>query len=129
MRDPGRRGHEAACRIADRKHFKVVYSRNPDDIRKHPEPGKVVYTALAGEFGRFNVYRDVWTEKEAVIDFPVLDRDGRIVSALDLSDTLKHIPVAAIDFVFVEPTLRDTARKWLDERRSEILIPARVEEN
>ena len=114
-------GSEYAKRIANRQHFKVAYSRNPDDLRVHAEPGRAVSQALAKEFSKGNVKLDSLVPRGYEPNFPVLQPDGRIVSSLVMSDMLQHIPVAAIDFVFVEPLIRDDARKFIHENRGEIL--------
>ncbi len=113
--------HDAAIRIVNRQHFKTIYTRNPEDLEINPEPGKAVHTALADQFGPDNVRLDEYTPGGAVIDFPVLQADKRIVAAQVVSDILKHIPPAVISFVFIEPTMRDTAQAWLHENRETIL--------
>ena len=113
--------HEAAVRIVKRQHFKRVYSRNPEDLEINPEPAKAVYTALAEQFESDNVRLDEYAPRGAVIDFPVLQADKRIVAAQVVSDILKHIPPAVISFVFIEPAIRDVAQGWLRENLAKVL--------
>jgi hypothetical protein len=62
------------------------------------------------------------------MDFPVRMKDGRIASSLSVSEVLKYVPVAAFDYVFVAPNLEDEAKKWLEDRREEIIRPTKEEE-
>jgi uncharacterized protein len=120
-RDPQKTGHEHAARIVERKHFKVLYSRNPADIRLNPDPAKVVHEHACREFGHEFVRHDSYKQKSHTLDFSVLSGDGRIIPALELSDTIKNLPVTAFDFVFVSPDKREDATRWLSENREEIL--------
>jgi hypothetical protein len=52
-----------------------------------------------------------------------MTRDGRIVTSLSLSETLKNVPVVAVDFVFIAPHLRTEAERWLQEHRTAIIAP------
>ena len=113
--------HDAAVRIVKRHHFKTVYSQSPTDLDANSEPGKAIYTALAEQFGADNVRLDEYAPHGAVIDFPVLQPDKRIVAAQVVSGILKHIPPAAINFVFIEPTMRDAAQVWLRENLATVL--------
>ena len=44
-------GHEPARRLAQMKHFKILYQRHPDDIRINPESGTAIYEAARETFG------------------------------------------------------------------------------
>ncbi|MFI5460623.1 MAG: hypothetical protein ACHRXM_34850 [Isosphaerales bacterium] len=50
-------------------------------------------------------------------------RDDRIVSCLEVSDTLKNVPIVAVDYVFIAPHLREKAEKWLRAERETIITP------
>ena len=63
-----------------------------------------------------------------VRDFPVLTKDGRVVSAIALSTVLKNLPVAVRETVFVAPNLTQEADNWLETHRKEIIKPASEEE-
>jgi HD superfamily phosphohydrolase len=122
-RDLASAGHDPARRIAKPEHFKLFYSRHPDDLKLNLEPGKAIYQAAKEEFGEENVRWDCLEGKSRVADFPVMPKDGPISSALDLSEPLLHLPAASFDYVFVNPSLRGKARAWLDAKRSDILKP------
>jgi HD superfamily phosphohydrolase len=111
-------GHESAKRIIERQHFKSVYSRNPIDLQINPSPGLAISTALIKKYGEDNVKSDNYIPGGGVFDFPVEEADKRIVSSWAISDILNKI---SIDFVFVEPTLRVEAMKWINLSRNEIL--------
>ncbi len=120
-RDERQKGSLHAKRIVERKHFKVIYSRNPADIKLHPDAAQAVYRHACEEFGGASVRYDSYKQKQQSVDFPILMGDGRIVSAFELSDTLQKLPVAALDFVFIDPTIREKAENWLRKTRTEIL--------
>ena len=50
-------------------------------------------------------------------------RDERIVSCLELSDTLKNVPIVAVDYVYIAPHLRSQAETWLQSNRTAIIAP------
>ncbi len=114
-------GSDAATRIAKRQHFKVAYSRNPEDQRLNLESSDRMFRALAKEFGEENVKLDSYEPAGSVIDFPVLQPDQRIISSTGLSELLQRIPAAAIGSVFVEPSIRDKARDFVRDNRDDIL--------
>ena len=111
----------AAKRIAERRHFKLVFSGTSEEVTQGDEPGKIVKDALENEFGEENVRLDVYIPGGPVFDFPVLQAYDRIISSLSASDLLEHIPVAKIDYVFVEPSVRTKATDWLKQHRDNIL--------
>ena len=116
-------GHVHACRIVERQHFKVVYERNPDDVRLNPEAGKAVFNGLVGEFGADRIRGDHYRQRSGAPDFPVKLRDGRVVSSLNVSDTLKRLPVVSMDYVYAERSLYDRASEWLQEHRKDVIRP------
>jgi hypothetical protein len=103
--DPAQEGHDAARRIAEHDHFKVLYQLHPDDMRVNPEAGKAIFEAAQAKFGAENVRRDWYTQKRQPTLFPVLRKDGRITSAEQLSEVLQHLPVVDLDYVFIHPDL------------------------
>lgn len=116
-------GHLHARRIVQREHFKRIYARNPEDVKTNPESGKTIYDALQSEFGEDRFRQDHYNQKGGSPDFPVQMRDGRIASSLDISETLKNIPIVSIDHVFADRSCFDEARKWLKDNRSCIIKP------
>ncbi len=123
-RDSEHPAHAWARRIAERRHFKVVYTRNPDDLKYCQNPGRALADALEGEFGPENVKVAEYVERGAVVSFPVIDNNGRVVDSQDLSETLGVIPLASFGYVFVEPTLRAEASDWIERNRPRVLESA-----
>jgi len=120
---------ELARRIICREHFKAVYQRNPEDVELNPDAVNCIYGAAVAQFGSENVRMDSYTQRGGGPDFPVLTPDRRVVSSLSLSQTLKSLPVVAVDYVFVRPSLRDGAAKWLEQNRSSIISEAKESES
>jgi HD superfamily phosphohydrolase len=119
--DSGAAGHEAARRILQRQHFKVLWQRNPADSKVNLDPGLAVFAAAVQTFGEQDVRRVRFSSEWAVDDFPVKMPDGRIESAQALSHVLGKLPPIAFDYVFVNPDIRDQAKEWLRSRREDIL--------
>ena len=118
-------GYDHARRIIQRQHFKLLYQRNPDDFI---EAARKIYNAACIEFDEGNLRKDSIPKKDSPEPyFPVLIHDGRIISSLSLSQALRNIPNVIVDYVFVEPTLRDKAEKWLNENREKIVTKDREE--
>ncbi len=115
---PTKPGHDAAKRITERKHFKLVYSARQTDQKNHSEPGRAIYEELREKYGCSNVCHEGDTEKARTFDLRVLGRDGRIASEPEM---LESIPATAYDFVFVAPEHEDEASKWLAANRETIL--------
>ncbi len=120
-RDEEHPGHDPARRVINREHFRLLYQRNPDDILKNPEAGKLIFDSASEKFGEANVRYDTYKQKGSGLNFPVLSIDGRIVSSMAMSDVLKNVPIAAVDYVFINPDHRTEANKWLDEKRDTII--------
>lgn len=106
-----------------REHFKVVYERNPGDLRVNPEAGGAIFNALAAEFGAENFRRDRYHQESGATDFPVRLRSGELVSSLDRSTTLARVPVVSVDYVFADRSTVDKADKWLTTHRAHIIEP------
>ena len=94
---------------------------------KSPEPGSTISAGLSNEFGESNVYHDAFSEPGGVFSFPVLDRDGSIVSSTIKSETLANIPLGVVDNVYVNPSYLDRAREWLNGNRDRLLEEASQE--
>ena len=118
---------QLADRIIRRQHFKVLYQRNPDDIRRNPNAASAIYEAASENFGADNVRLDQDKKGGGTPEFPVLSKDGRIVSSLTQSQVLGNLPETAIDYVFVEPSYRERATEWLNENREGIISIAEEE--
>ncbi len=114
-------GHIHARRIMRREHFRRVYERNPDDVKRNPEAGQAVFEALKCQFGNGVVRHDRYNQRNRTRDFPVRMRDDRIVSSLAMSETLSRIPVLSIDNVYVDASLADDVRRWLASNREAVV--------
>jgi hypothetical protein len=116
-----------ARRIVLREHFKVLYERNPDDVKINPEAGKSVFEALSTEFGQEHFRHDRYHQSTGAPDFPVRMRDGQIVSSLAVSDTLNRVPIVSVDYVFAERSIVSKASAWLRKHRADIVKPREEE--
>jgi len=123
-RDPKLPGHDAARRIVLRDHFRVLYQRHPTDAGINPEAGKAIFEAAQGKFGSESVRHDPYVSRGAPPDFPVLMRDGTVVSSVTVSPALAKLPLLSIDYVFIEKELLDKARGWLNTNKHAIILPA-----
>lgn len=126
-RKKSRVGYEPARRIMERDHFKLIWRRNPEDIAVNPNSGEAVFKAAKKKFGATAVRRKDYTSAGTGVDFPVLQRDGRVGSARALSAVLPNLPQLVFDYVFVRPDLRERAEQWLSDNRARILKPVREE--
>lgn len=126
-RDEKHPGYDPAGRIINRQHFRLLYQRNPSDIPKNPEAGKLIFDAACKKFGEANVRYDTYRQKGSGLNFPVLSIDGRIISSLAMSEALKTVPIVAVDYVFINPDYRNEAEKWLKEKREAIITKKEVE--
>ncbi|MDD5559003.1 HD domain-containing protein [Candidatus Methylomirabilis sp.] len=121
-------GHKHAKLILHRKHFKVLYARNPDDTQKNPDAVATIHTAVSERFGEANVRIDTYTQSGGAPEFPVLENDGRIVSSLAESQPLRNLPVVATGYVFINRDCREKAKVWLEGNRDDILAKQEGEE-
>ncbi len=122
-RDPEAPGHQSARAILCRGHYKSIYTRNPADTAINPEAGASIFAALAGEFGARQFRRDRYIQTAGAPDFPVQLRNGQVASSLAVSEALKHLPVVSIDTVYAHPEVLNTAERWLERHKGEILQP------
>lgn len=122
--DPTAAGHDPARRILKRDHFRVAYQRRPEDSGSATE---AIAEAVKLEFGADNVRYSASPRRGEPPDFPVRDRDGRSVSSLSLSDVLGRLPASRDEYVFVELSIRDRAKKWIDRERESIVSAARAQ--
>lgn len=104
--DATNNAHELAVRIVHRKHFRRIYERNPRDFGKNEDAARLVYEKACEQYGSHCVRYDPVTEKESVIDFPVLFDDGRLDSASRESMVIPAMKPIATEYVFVSPECR-----------------------
>lgn len=114
-------GHDAARRVAEHDHFKLLYQRHPVDIRVNPEAGTAIYKAAVAHFGEANVRRDSFGQSRDANRFPVLYKDGRLGVADEASVVLQHLPLVTTDFVFIHPDSMTAAQAWLVKNRGDLI--------
>ncbi len=119
--DEKHRAYPHARRIIERDHFRRLWGRNPVDLKANPNALECVYRAACAEFGKESVRCDSYRQEGESQYFPVRDKDDSILQSVDLSDTLKNVPVVAVDFVFIDRLKLEIARKWLADNRDRIL--------
>lgn len=119
--DADSRGHDPARRIINREHFRVLYERNPDDLKRNPEAVKLIFEGAVAKFGKENVRRDSYTQRSGIFDFPVQLKNGPAVSSLSISEPLRAIPVVAVDRIYIIPEKKSEATKWLEANREKLL--------
>jgi HD superfamily phosphohydrolase len=122
--DSSKAGHDAARRIMAHQHFKVLYERNPQDIKINSDPGAAIEAAAVEEFGNDAIRASKPKFKGIGVEFPVRTRDTRVEQAIAVSETLSTLRPTPIDYVYVNPDLERKASEWLDKNREEILSKA-----
>lgn len=120
-------GHEDAMAIFQRKHFRRVYDLQSSDLDHTTTPGKAIYERLCQEFGESRIKHDAYRGKGEVADFPVL-HDNYVISGRSASQAITNMPTVAVDLVFVDPSIRDRAKSFLDVHRVAILEAATQKE-
>lgn len=120
-RDKHSPGYDPARRIVRREHYKLLYGLSAEDLALNPDAGAAVFQAARERYGEAQVRRDALSKADAPPVFPVLLKDGRIMSSVTRSEVLRKVPVVAIDNVFIAPGLLDEARTWLNNHREEII--------
>lgn len=128
--DQAKPGHKHAERIINRKHFKVLYELNPNDFEINSEANVLIAEAAEKKFGQDKIRVDSYSQKRELMDFPVLLKDGSVISSLSLSQVLGKLPIVTIDYVFIDPDpdIRDHAEKWLKKNKIDIITPKGGEE-
>lgn len=128
--DQAKPGHKHAERIISRKHFKVLYELNPNDFEINSEANVLIAEAAEKKFGQDKIRVDSYSQKRELMDFPVLLKDGSVISSLSLSQVLGKLPIVTIDYVFIDPDpdIRDHAEKWLKKNKIDIITPKGGEE-
>jgi HD superfamily phosphohydrolase len=120
-RDASALGHDAARRIVNRDHFKVLYKRNAEDANKNPQALAQITAAAQEKFGAGNI-RYVPTERAASgpIAFPVED-DGKVMRSDIVSEVIVQIPPIYANYVYINRELLDDGRKWLDKEKDHVI--------
>ena len=82
-----------------------------------------MYEGLVGEFGTDDIRHDYYRQRSGAPDFPVKLRNDDVVSSVTVSETLRHLPVVLVDFVFAERSQVEKAKAWVKERRQDAIRP------
>jgi len=117
-RDKKDPGYEAARRICERDHFRILYQRLPSEPLDSTDR---IFEAACAEFNSGLLRRKKLPAKGVAPDFRVLMRDDEVVSAMVVSKILAHIPTQKQEYVFVASEIKEKADKWLSENRDGIL--------
>lgn len=127
--DPSAPGHHAAGCIMKHGHFKVLYEKDPQDVKVNADPGAAIARAAEKEFGTNAVRYSKPKLKDVATDFPVRGRSGRIQPAISASETLSTLHPTSLDYVFIVPGLEAKAKTWLEQNRGNILAAAGKQED
>jgi HD superfamily phosphohydrolase len=121
-------GHEIASRILQRRFFRVLYERRPEDLGKNVDAVGLVYRAARDRYGQDCVERDTNIDPEKPesaaskpLRLAVEREDGVVLSSTHVSQILGKLPKAVFDYVFIAPELLEEARAWLHDKLEEIL--------
>lgn len=129
-RDATLPGHLPAKRLVQRDHLRLLYQRNPDDLKRNPDAARVIFDAACAQFGanlvQFDVYRQKASESPR---FPVLKGDERIVWSDEESEILSNkLPILIIETVYIAREKLGAAQKWLGKKRDSLLAVTVEEE-
>ena len=117
--------HEAAKRIASRQHYRHLFSPKAAERSQYPKAFQELVKAAQARYpGQCRM--DSYTSKTGATQFQVLLHDGQIESSIVRSSTLSQAPQLAVDYLFIDPTVRDDAQSWLKSERSKIYPPEAV---
>jgi len=123
-------GHIPARRLVQRDHLRLLYQRNPDDVKRNPDAATIIYEAACKEFGADFVQIDVYRQKSSESPrFPVLKGDGRIIWSDEESEILSNkLPILVIESVYIAREKLSAAQKWLAKKRETLLNVSMEEE-
>jgi hypothetical protein len=129
-RDASSAGHLPAKRLVQRDHLRLLYQRNPDDLKSNPDAARLIYEAACKKFGAEFVQFDVYSQKSSESPrFPVLRGDERIVWSYEESEILNSkLPILIIETVYIAKEKLGAAQKWLSKKRNSLLAVTSEEE-
>ncbi len=119
--DKNKPAHNEAKRMIERNHFKLFYSGKQFDLQRNPRATDLVFEKAKEKFGEKRIRRDRVLPKKAADIFPVLLREGSVISSIERSSVLSQIPIASFDYLFIEPTQIRKAENWIKEELENIL--------
>jgi HD superfamily phosphohydrolase len=115
-------GHSEARCVLSRQHFRRIYEENPKDRLSNLQSFDLIREALERKYGETQVKWKRIAQKRQGKQFPVLMSSGDVENSINLSETLKNIPVVSNASVFVSPEIRDEAISWLSTQKRAILV-------
>ncbi len=127
---PVSRLQELAIRLTDRRQrFALLYEPGPADLERNADAGIQVAEHATERYGDDAVRVDSYRNVSEAFDFPVLRRDGQVVSSTGVSEVLREVPSARFEYVFIDRQYLEDAREWIENNRDELITaPAREEE-
>lgn len=120
-RDTSHPARLEAMRITKRKHFKVLWSRNPSDKAKNPDAIDCIFQSAITKYGAENVRKDSYSKNKGADSFPVELDNGLIADAISVSDTLSKVPFDNVEYIFADREIINNVRNWLNENRESII--------
>lgn len=139
-KDSDHPGHEPANRLANRDHFRRVYSVTETEEKEFAErytslcdddqldlldqkfkAGRAIASALSQRYGHESV-RHVGYDSPKRNSIPVLRENGRVEASENMSLIFQQTPSPRYDYVFVDQAFRDDAKYWLKQNLDRILM-------
>jgi uncharacterized protein len=116
------KGHDAARRIVEHKHHKVLYHATASHLRKNVDAPRTVYEAVANKFGRTHVWIDDYVASNSAADFPVWsDTMRRSESAFANSRVLQQLPDVTTNRVYVSREKFNKASDWFKKNENSLI--------
>jgi HD superfamily phosphohydrolase len=113
--------HEFADRLMSRGHFRTIYELVPPHKQKCPTIFEDLRKFVEDQFGSDRIRSDYYVPKSEANDFPVLLEDGGQESSQKVSGVIAQIPSIEFGLIFAAPSVRDKAKKVIDEKIRAIL--------
>jgi uncharacterized protein len=115
-------GHTAAECIIRRRHFRRLYEENFRDRSKNLQAFELMTAALEERYTKEKIKYKRINQRSEGKQFPVLMSSGDCENSINLSPTLKSIPVVSSALIFVHPEVREDAFYWISTEKERILI-------
>ena len=120
-RDKTKPGHLWARRLASRDHFRVLYSRLPQNMDRFSDAAIAVEQKTKSIFGTDSIRYARRYDKGGEVNFPVRMDDGRIASSIAVSEVLRQIPVIVKEYVYIDKDLLKKGERWKKRHLDELL--------
>ena len=120
-RDKTKSGHAWAKRLASRDHFRVLYSRLPQDMNRFSDAAIAVEQRTKSIFGADSIRYARRYDKGGEVNFPVRMDDGKVASSIAVSEVLKKIPVIVKEYVYIDKELLKEGERWKERNLDKLL--------